>query len=188
MRTRTPGRSARVPAQTPLASPRASHLLPPRSALRRCQHPRRALRRACPARRSGFRSVDREQDPETAVRALKELGGKMTECKRCAPCARCCKCADPRRPAALRAAALRRGCGRRVGAEARVCACAAPRSLIREFEKEARSDGMDANQVQRKKTVRAGGARRRGCAQRARRCGGERSAALNARRGRCVAR
>lgn len=29
-----------------------------------------------------MRNVDRETDPETALRSLKDLGGKMTECKR----------------------------------------------------------------------------------------------------------
>ena len=33
--------------------------------------------------KSGMRAVDREQDPEQAQRLLKDLGGKMTECKRC---------------------------------------------------------------------------------------------------------
>jgi hypothetical protein len=33
--------------------------------------------------KSGMRNVDREADPETALRSLKDLGGKMTECKRC---------------------------------------------------------------------------------------------------------
>jgi hypothetical protein len=30
-----------------------------------------------------MRNVDREADPEVALRSLKDLGGKMTECKRC---------------------------------------------------------------------------------------------------------
>ena len=39
-------------------------------------------------------------------------------------------------------------------AHSRACPVPVP-SLIREFEKEARADGQDANAVQRKKTVRA---------------------------------
>ena len=30
-----------------------------------------------------MRNVDRETDPEQALRSLKDLGSKMTECKRC---------------------------------------------------------------------------------------------------------
>ena len=42
-----------------------------------------ASKRVSPGlRRSGMRNVDRETDPETALRSLKDLGGKMTECKR----------------------------------------------------------------------------------------------------------
>ena len=40
------------------------------------------------------------------------------------------------------------------GSHQRRCALLALCSLIREFEKEARADGQDANAVQRKKTVR----------------------------------
>lgn len=56
--------------------------------------------------KEGFRAVDREEDPENAERRLKELGGKLTDCKR----------------------------------------------IIREFEKQARADGMDQRELQKKKT------------------------------------
>ena len=118
--SRRAARSARVPAQTPYALGRLRSRCRLAAPPRRLRRLRRALSRVCPARRSGFRSVDREQDPDTAVRVLKELGGKMTECKRCAPCASCCRCGALRRVAAQRAGGLPRACGGRTarGADA----------------------------------------------------------------------
>ena len=97
-----------------------------------------------------MRTVDREQDPEQALRLLKDLGGKMTECKRCAapPPSRLHLRRESRKPVAVLhfwGATL---------SHTVVCTFLFWRSLIREFEKEARADGQDANAVQRKKTVR----------------------------------
>jgi hypothetical protein len=91
-----------------------------------------------------MRNVDREADPETALRSLKDLGGKMTECKRWVT-------------ALLVSVLSFLPCTPRVVAHRTAppsLCCAVSCSLIREFEKEARADGQEANAVQRKKTVR----------------------------------
>ncbi len=136
--------------------------------------------RALPATRSGFRTVDRDPDPESAGRLLKELGGKMTECKRCAPsptlahtrtharmCRAQCHAAARKvlrgrvsgrvltRVTSLLVAVV---CVRAFCAPSRAALLAwrrgAARRLIREYEKEARTDGQDPGAVSRKKAVR----------------------------------